>query len=282
MPLAASYSRRRAGKSGQPCCVARHDNQAMSSIGSPTCASSQSTIAVTRSPSYMKLPGPVSPWTSTGSPSKSGTWCEQVLELRRARAGRSAASRSSRSNSASMPASWSRWCSRTERTGPKLGSSSSRAGVACQVARWRMKSCATATATLGIARRPEPDLAFGPVDEEHVEVLVDAPDVRDRDAERLERAVHLGLAAKPMNEPTPPRPPRCRNNGRTRSPSTARRRPRSRCGHRRRPGPPRPPRRPRCVRSTRWPRRRLPPQGAPPPARRRASTSRWPTDRPAK
>ena len=57
-----------------------------------------------------------------------------------------------------------------------------------------MKSCATATACVGIARRPEPDLAFGPVDEEDVEVFVDAPDVRDRDAERLERAVHLGLA----------------------------------------------------------------------------------------
>ena len=47
---------------------------------------------------------------------------------------------------------------------------------------------------LGIARRPEPDLPLGAVDEEHVEVLVHTPDVRDRDAERLERPVHLGLA----------------------------------------------------------------------------------------
>ena len=49
--------------------VARSDSQAMSSIGSPRCASSQSTTAVTRPPEYMKFPGPVSPCTNTGGPS---------------------------------------------------------------------------------------------------------------------------------------------------------------------------------------------------------------------
>ena len=39
---------------------------------------------------------------------------------------------------------------------------------------------------LGITWWSEPDLTFRPVDEEHVEVLIDAPDVRDRDAERLD------------------------------------------------------------------------------------------------
>src|SRR6185312_14078019 len=47
-----------------------------------------------------------------------------------------------------------------------------------------------------VARGPEPHLAFRAVDQEHVEVLVDPPDVRDRDPERLERAVHLGLTGE--------------------------------------------------------------------------------------
>ena len=48
-----------------------------------------------------------------------------------------------------------------------------------------------------VTRRTKPDLAFGAVDEEDVEVFVDSPDVRDRDAEGLERAVHFGLAREP-------------------------------------------------------------------------------------
>ncbi len=69
LPDSASYSRSRAGKSVKGSWVARSDNHAMSSIGSPRWASSQSTTAVTRPPEYMKFPGPVSPCTSTGRPS---------------------------------------------------------------------------------------------------------------------------------------------------------------------------------------------------------------------
>ena len=57
------------GRSGNGSWVERSDTHARSSIGSPGCASSQSTIAATRSPWNMKLPGPVSPCTSTGRPS---------------------------------------------------------------------------------------------------------------------------------------------------------------------------------------------------------------------
>ena len=121
-----------------------------------------------------------------------------------------------------------------------------------------MKSCATATATVGIARRTEPDLPFGAVDEEDVEVLVDAPDVRDRDAERLERPVHLGLAGE-AHERADATPSAALQEQRTHR--------RLRPGHvdREAAAPTagdlrrcRAPRHPRCARSTRWPRRRLP------------------------
>ena len=58
----------RSGKSVKGSWVARNDSHAMSSIGSPRWASSQSTTAVTLPPAYMKFPGPVSPWTSTRGP----------------------------------------------------------------------------------------------------------------------------------------------------------------------------------------------------------------------
>jgi hypothetical protein len=54
---------------------------------------------------------------------------------------------------------------------------------------------------VGVTGRLEPGLARSAVDEEEVLGLVDSPDVRDRDAERLERAIDLGLAVEAHEGP---------------------------------------------------------------------------------
>ena len=174
-------------------CVARNDSQAMSSIGSPRWASSQSTTAVTRPPAYMKLPGPVSPCTRTSGPSYPGTF-RRSHDNEKVSAGSTVPPRADSTCSHSSSSAWT--ASATVSTAGKSGRSSDAASSACKAASLVMKSCAVASRLVRIGEAGEPVLARHPLRQHGLVHRVHAEHPGDRHRRVLQGEIHAGLAVQ--------------------------------------------------------------------------------------